>query len=438
MFGKFDRFWELTRQGHDGNGLAVKLPQLKRAQEDAAAEAGKIVTAQTILEIYSEAWTLYATALRLEGADDGSITPPELPCWMRARKHYVPPDDGWSEYVFAHLFGRAKEPAWNGRSHFLQVYRSFKSLWDPISKSAGQFDNRLKKIIGTFILVTFNSNNTKEVGTNHYQGSWYYGKPTFFQVQFRAPYFSPPQDSHFLRLDAVHAGPQLPGGLAPDAAPRVLTAEKFQQLERAVHLDWVRVMGPGIEEASEEERTRQCRRVLRHMVLLAGPNWAEDRKVDHVVPWRRGKDDFFRLPIEAARSLREGADDLLCEPTVLLPSRHNIMTLAQRIEKLSGIGSEVKQQITWIRRRLNNGGNQYDIRTHLEARKKATEVTRQTPSLLGQFLSQTEPPQRWIQPGGSDEVDTDSDSGWFGSESEGEELPESDDLASLVYDSAAE
>ncbi len=103
--------------------------------------------------------------------------------------------------------GRAKELVWNGRSHFLQVYRSFKSLWDHISKPAGQLDNRLNKAIETFFLVTFNSSNTKVVGTNHYQGSWYYRKPTFFQVHFRVPHFSPPQDSHFSRLDAIRRPP---------------------------------------------------------------------------------------------------------------------------------------------------------------------------------------------------------------------------------------
>lgn len=64
-------------------------------------------------------------------------------------------------------------------------------------------------------------------------------------------------------------------------------------------------------------------------------------------------------------------------------------------------------------------------------------MTRQSPSLLGQFPSQTEPPERCIQPGESAEVETDSDRGRFASESE-EEVPESDDLASLVYDSAIE
>lgn len=64
--------------------------------------------------------------------------------------------------------------------------------------------------------------------------------------------------------------------------------------------------------------------------------------IEHVVPWRRGKDDFFRLSVEAAKSLREGADDLLYELTVLLPSRHNIIALARQIEKFSGINVEIK------------------------------------------------------------------------------------------------
>lgn len=40
-----------------------------------------------------------------------------------------------------------------------------------------------------------------------------------------------------LRLDAVCTGPRLPVDLAADAAPRVLTADKFQHFERAVHQD---------------------------------------------------------------------------------------------------------------------------------------------------------------------------------------------------------
>lgn len=50
-----------------------------------------------------------------------------------------------------------------GGSRFLQVYRGFKSLWSPISNSAGQLDNRLKRIIGALILVAFSRYHGKEL-----------------------------------------------------------------------------------------------------------------------------------------------------------------------------------------------------------------------------------------------------------------------------------
>ncbi len=57
----------------------------------------------------------------------------------------------------------------------------------------------------------------------------------------------------------------MPDGLSGDAAPRVLTAERFQYLERLLRKDWLHVMGSAIEEAPEEERNRACRQALRLM-----------------------------------------------------------------------------------------------------------------------------------------------------------------------------
>ncbi|EXL90495.1 hypothetical protein FOIG_16265 [Fusarium odoratissimum NRRL 54006] len=34
---------------------------------------------------------------------------------------YVPPHDGWSYFVFYHLFHRDKTPSWN-HLHFLRLY----------------------------------------------------------------------------------------------------------------------------------------------------------------------------------------------------------------------------------------------------------------------------------------------------------------------------
>jgi hypothetical protein len=435
LLAKLHEYWERVREGA-GRRVLPALASLEKAQKETAAEVSKIVTAQTIWDIYSEAWITYATALPLDGSG-GSAMPSALPCWMTTRK-YLPPHDGWSAFVLAHLFCRDKPPKWD-RSHFLEVYRGFKSLWRTISMFAGQFDNQLKRIIGRFILVTFNSDYGKEVGTNHGRDTWYERKPGFFQIQFRAPYFSPPQESHDLRLEDACAGRPLPGDLAPDAAPRVLTTDAFQQLSRAVDKDWLHIMGPAIEETTEKERNRDCRRALRHMILLAGPNWVNEQKLEYIVPWRHGKDDFFRHPVSPARSMRESADNVLSEPTIVLPTRHNIMELMERIRSLPSLGREVKQRLQWAKRQLNNGGNQFDLRTHLEAKKQAAEVTRQSPSLLRQFLSQSEPPQWCIQLGDASEAaETDSESGWCGSDTEEEKSDASDDLASLVYDNAIE
>lgn len=49
--------------------------------------------------------------------------------------------------------------------------------------------------------------------------------------------------------------------------------------------------------------------------------------------------------------------------------------------------------------------------THLEAKKNAAEVTRRSPSLLRQFLSQSEPPQEPVPSGEVDEEETASESG---------------------------
>ncbi|KAJ6437560.1 6-hydroxy-D-nicotine oxidase [Purpureocillium lavendulum] len=102
---------------------------------------------------------------------------------------------------------------------------------------AGHFDNRLKQIIGRYIMVTFNSDVGREVRTNHARDTWYQDKPRFFQVQYKAPCRT-----------ACRGTP-----------PRVLTAERFQYLEGRLRKDWLHVMGSAIEEAPEDERNRACR-----------------------------------------------------------------------------------------------------------------------------------------------------------------------------------
>lgn len=150
--------------------------------------------------------------------------PLDLPCWMTTRK-YRPLKDGWSEFVYNHLFRRSIKPKWN-RIYFLQVYRTFKKFWGPIKVHARHFNDRLKRALGHSVLATFNSSQAKEVGTNHAFGTWYHGKPSFFQMQYWAPYFSPPEENRSLRLPSMST-----------TTPRVLTAFQFQTLERVLRDD---------------------------------------------------------------------------------------------------------------------------------------------------------------------------------------------------------
>lgn len=83
-------------------------------------------------------------------------------------------------------------------------------------------------------------------------------------------------------------------------------------------------------------------------------------------------------------------------------------------------------------------GNQYDLRSHLDAKKKAAEFTRQSPSLLRQFRFKTEPPEWCIQAGDLEGSGTASEGDGDSTEPDSDDgLDISDDLASLVYDSTA-
>ncbi|GJN76055.1 hypothetical protein PLICBS_010166 [Purpureocillium lilacinum] len=114
------------------------------------------------------------------------------------------------------------------------------------------------------------------------------------------------------------------------------------------------------------------------------------------------------------------------------------MKLIARVRSFRGRSPELERRLQWTMRLLNNGGKQYDMLTHLEEKKEAAEVTRQSPSLLWQVLSQSEPPQEPIVSGDVDEEESASESGWCGGVMDEEERDMSEELGSLVYDSAIE
>jgi hypothetical protein len=73
------------------------------------------------------------------------------------------------------------------------------------------------------------------------------------------------------------------------------------------------------------------------------------------------------------------------------------MALINTIETVPGLDQTILQQAIWIREMLHNDGQQYDIRSHFEARQREMDDVVQPNSILRQFLARTEPPQREIQ-----------------------------------------
>lgn len=134
--------------------------------------------------------------------------------------------------------------------------------------------------------------------------------------------------------------------------------------------------------------------------------------------------------------MQDRPDNLFSQLTIVLPSGHNVMKLIASVRSFRGRSPELERRLQWAMRLLNKGGKQYHMLMHLEAKKKAAEVTRQSPSLLRQFLSQSEPPQTPMPSGEVDEEETASKSGWCGSVTDEEERDMSEELRSLVYDSA--
>ncbi|KAK2684482.1 hypothetical protein QWA68_016510 [Fusarium oxysporum] len=216
---KLQSYWERDRlrTGQD------KVPSLYGCK--------KIVTAQTIWEVYAEVWALYA---QLYSDTDPDKLPQELPYWMTTRK-YLPPHDGWSSFVFRHLFHRPSPPSWN-HLYFLRLYRAFKESWETVQQYAGPFDCRFRHVIGDYIMVAFNSSQKNEVGTYQHDKSWYHGKPTFFKIQFWAPYFSPPEDNVRIPWQWVRDHKTRHPDIAPDTKSEDMTVEYFHSLERLLNV----------------------------------------------------------------------------------------------------------------------------------------------------------------------------------------------------------
>lgn len=392
MLAKIQSCWDRLP---DRNMARAPLDRLVCATEDIKTDKSYIVSGQTIFEIYTQAWDLFVA-----GDPDArsSEMPAEIPCWLTTRKH-LPPKDGWSSFVFGHLFNRPSAPTWNGLE-FLNMYRRFKGFWSEVQSYTGAFDERFRLLIGRYILVCFNSDRTKEVGAYHLPGCWYDDLPIFFRIHYYAPYFSPPETSYQFPWLWVPNRQERQPSLPVEIASTIMTSREFQDNYDVLEELWLRIRNEKSIQCGGERHNRSqlCIDALDRLMIYAGPRWEYGHIFPYFLPWEcpdplncsaSEYDDPFSLPTRA-----HSHRDKPCAPTLFFPTRVNITALVDAIESLC-TDPDVVSRIIWIRSVLEHNGEQFSIVSHLQSKHLAAMSVTQTSSELRIFLSQTEPPQ-WV------------------------------------------
>ncbi|KAH7147116.1 hypothetical protein B0J13DRAFT_584454 [Dactylonectria estremocensis] len=378
---KMALYWDKVRDKF-GRINVQRLDRLRQAREETDTETGHTPTAQMIWKVYIEAWEKYIRAQPAESVENSvegeqspqapTDLPGKLPCWMATRRH-LPPKNSW--------YGE----------------------------------------IGRYILIAFNCDQTKEVGTNHTQGTWYHGKPTFFQIQYWAPYFSPPTANDKIPLSSVYRGSSYPEGLTASTTPQTFSAREFQAYERKAHNTWLQIMILNSSLHSEDDETihRYCDRARRRVTILFGPLWGNlEEGSGHIIPWdlrmvNTGEfdddGDPLCVPVEKGRIPEESLESTVSRPTILLPTRHNIIGLLDAIETFPALSPRLVQAFNW-----------YPLRSHLQQKKTIISPMLYDLSLLQQFLSQKEPLQLNIEVEGLDREDIEGEEEEVEEEIEGE------------------
>ncbi|KAK8913378.1 hypothetical protein VCV18_011384 [Metarhizium anisopliae] len=119
-----------------------------------------------------------------------------------------------------------------------------------------------------------------------------------------------------------------------------------------------------------------------------------------------GCERFIPSPRTTKRWIRE----VISRPTVLLPTQENVMALIDNLRSSPVLETKTLQQLKWAKARLHNVGKQYSTRSHLQTKRIASaELGDQSPSLLQQFLSQTEPPERFVNTEDVTDPETDTE-----------------------------
>lgn len=199
-------------------------------------------------------------------------------------------------------------------SLLLQTLPAFKESWETVQQYAGQFDCRFSHVVGDYIMVALNSSQKNEVGTYQHDKSWYHGKPTFFKIQFWAPYFSPPEDNARIPWQWVRDHNTRHPDIAPDTKSEDMTVGYFHSLESVLCRLWWKCMyeTDRLCNTGLAQRSLICSSV-EHFSKLVGPRWYAEHGRPSLLPWHlphwedreRGREYFLLLPISAGIILEE-------------------------------------------------------------------------------------------------------------------------------------
>ncbi|KAH7115723.1 hypothetical protein EDB81DRAFT_611081, partial [Dactylonectria macrodidyma] len=403
LLAKLASYWSRARDQVGRQRLGDLIP-LQKAQEGCVAQPARIVTARTIWEIYCEAWAMYTQVVGQENGTAAEETlPPELPCWMSTRRH-KPPKNSWCDFVFDQLFHRPTPPTWKN-NHFLQLYETYKGIWETVQDYAKPFDYYFSPQIGRYIMVAFNSDKTKEVGTRHGEDTWHHSKPAFFQIQYWAPYFSPPEHQR-PTLGSAFPRPQYHQGLCSTSVAQTLNSQSVEGLDLELQNEWVELvlLRDTAESSAEKKRVvTRCKRALWCMGRLLGPSWGNDSEVAYMIPWELeriservyGDPDHLRLPVPHSHIPASKQRDVVSLPTIILPTWRNIRDLVAVMATITYLTDKVKKRRKILKQRAFNRGYEFDLPDFLITRCNATDTMPEADgvSALREFLTQTEPPQ---------------------------------------------
>ncbi|KAM5510104.1 hypothetical protein FOXYSP1_10204 [Fusarium oxysporum f. sp. phaseoli] len=232
---------EIARAYHQ-HFLAKLHSYWDRTRGGISSRDGPNPTAQTIHGVYAEAWAEYCKVMTEDVDEDDrsdinmssssssqSALPEELPCWMTTRRR-LPPKTAGLTFSSSRSFAAP--------NHQPGMHYSFSSSIE---------DSRSRT-------------------------TWHHNKPPFFQIQYWAPYFSPPRTEENTPLSSVYRLREYPEGLSPYSTPFILTSREFGGIERAIWPHWVEIMHgvDGLRSSDRKTIQRHCRRALLYASYIAG------------------------------------------------------------------------------------------------------------------------------------------------------------------------